>query len=230
METVIKIQGIKKGFKVGDRIIPILHGIDFEIKKGDFTLLIGPSGCGKSTLLHIIYGLEPPTEGKIIVDDFDIWKYSKDWRADFRNKNIGFIPQQPFWIKSLSVLENIVIPAVISGQTFHKSLPKAAELIDLVGMKEWADHRPYELSGGQQQRIALARSLLLNPHIIVADEPTGNLDQKAGEELMKLLLDINKKFTVTVLMVTHNQNQYKYGSRIISMLDGKMISDTVQQN
>jgi putative ABC transport system ATP-binding protein len=230
METIIKIQGVKKGFKVGDRIIPILHGIDFEIKKGDFTLLIGPSGCGKSTLLHIIYGLEPPTEGKVIVDDFDIWAFSKDWRADFRNKNIGFIPQQPFWIKSLSVLENITIPAVISGQTFHEALPKAAELIDLVGMKEWADHRPYDLSGGQQQRIALARSLLLDPHIIVADEPTGNLDQKAGEELMKLVLDINKKFNITILMVTHNQAQYKYGSRIISMLDGKIISDKNQEN
>lgn len=230
METIIKIEGVKKGFQVGERMIPILYGIDFEIKKGDFTLLIGPSGCGKSTLLHIINGLEPPTEGKIIIDDFDIWAYSKDWRADFRNKNIGFIPQQPFWIKSLSVLENIVIPAVISGKTFHESLPKAAEMIALVGMKEWSDHRPYELSGGQQQRIALARALLLDPHIVIADEPTGNLDQKAGEELMDLLSNINKKFAITVLMVTHNQDQYKYGTRIISLLDGKVISDKAQEN
>jgi len=228
MEKIIKIQGIKKGFQVGERIIPILHGIDFEIDKGDFTLLIGPSGCGKSTLLHIINGLEPPTEGKIIIDDFDIWNYSKDWRADFRNKNIGFIPQQPFWIKSLSVLENIVIPAVISGKTFHESLPKAAEMIELVGMKEWSDHRPYDLSGGQQQRIALARALLLDPHIVIADEPTGNLDQKAGGELMDLLSNINKKFAITILMVTHNRDQYKYGSRIISLIDGKVISDKTQ--
>jgi putative ABC transport system ATP-binding protein len=228
--TIIKVEGVKKGFTVGNRILPILHGIDFEIKKGEFTLLIGPSGCGKSTLLHIIYGLEEPTEGKIFMDNYDIWSYTKDWRADFRNKNIGFIPQQPFWIKSLSVLENIVIPAVISGKSFHTSLPKAAELIELVGMKEWADHRPYDLSGGQQQRIALARALLLEPHIIIADEPTGNLDQKAGEELMNLLADINKKFELTILMVTHNHDQYKYGSRIISMLDGKMISNEVQKN
>ena len=207
-----------------------IEEIDFEINKGDFTLLIGPSGCGKSTLLHIVDGLEAPTEGKIIIDDYDIWAYSKDWRADFRNKNIGFIPQQPFWIKSLSVLENIVIPAIISGQSFHESLPKAAELIELVDMKEWADHRPYELSGGQQQRIALARALLLDPYIIIADEPTGNLDQKSGEELMDLLSSINKKTAITILMVTHNQSQYKYGSRIISLLDGKIISDKVQEN
>ncbi|PJA86770.1 MAG: ABC transporter ATP-binding protein [Candidatus Moranbacteria bacterium CG_4_9_14_3_um_filter_42_9] len=228
--TIIKVAGVKKGFTVGSRILPILYGIDFEIQKGEFALLIGPSGCGKSTLLHIIYGLEEPSEGKIIMDNHDIWSYTKDWRADFRNKNIGFIPQQPFWIKSLSVLENIAIPAVISGKSFHSALPKAAELIELVGMKEWADHRPYDLSGGQQQRIALARALLLDPHIIIADEPTGNLDQKAGEELMNLLSDINKKFALTILMVTHNHEQYKYGSRIISMLDGKMISNELQKN
>jgi len=223
------MEGVKKGFAVGKRNIPILHGIEFEIKKGEFALLIGPSGCGKSTLLHIIYGLEGPDEGKIFIDGHNIWSYTKNWRADFRNKNIGFIPQQPFWIKSLSVLENIAIPAVISGKSFHASLPKAAELIELVGMKEWADHRPYDLSGGQQQRIALARALLLDPHIIIADEPTGNLDQKAGTELMDLLSDINKKFKLTILMVTHNRDQYKYGSRIISMLDGKIVSNEFQK-
>lgn len=223
--STIKVEGIKKNFKVGSTNIPILHGIDFEIEKGEFVLLVGPSGCGKSTLLHIIYGLEEPTEGKVTIDGFDIWKYTKDWRANFRNKDIGFIPQQPFWIKSLSVLENIAIPAVISGMNFHEAWPRASELIELVGMKEWAKHRPYDLSGGQQQRIALARSLLLNPHIIIADEPTGNLDQKAGEELMTLLADINKKLDLTILMVTHNPSQYKFGTRIIDMLDGKVISD-----
>jgi len=228
--TIIKVVGVKKGFTVGNRILPILYGIDFEIQKGEFVLLIGPSGCGKSTLLHTIYGLEEPSEGKIFMDNYDIWSYTKDWRADFRNKNIGFIPQQPFWIKSLSVLENIAIPAVIFGKSFHSALPKAAKLIELVGMKEWTDHRPYDLSGGQQQRIALARALLLDPRIIIADEPTGNLDQKAGEELMNLLSDINKKMEMTILMVTHNHDQYKFGSRIVSMLDGKMISNEVQKS
>jgi putative ABC transport system ATP-binding protein len=221
----IQVRGIKKSFMVGGNETPILHGIDFEIKQGEFTLLVGPSGCGKSTLLHVIYGLEEPTEGKIFIDGEDIWSKSKDWRAHFRNKNVGFIPQQPFWIKSLSVIENIAIPGIIAGMSFHESIPKAAQLIELVGMGKWADHRPYDLSGGQQQRIALARSLFLDPSLIIADEPTGNLDQMAGEELMKLLQDINKKFKLTIIMVTHNETQYEFGTQIISMVDGKVVKN-----
>jgi putative ABC transport system ATP-binding protein len=124
------------------------------------------------------------------------------------------------------VIENIAIPAVISGQTFHEATQKAAKLIELVGMGEWANHRPYDLSGGQQQRIALARALLLDPKFIIADEPTGNLDRRAGEKLMELIQDINEQFQITVLMVTHNIEQYKFGSRIIQMVDGKITSDT----
>ncbi|NTV40732.1 MAG: ABC transporter ATP-binding protein [Candidatus Moranbacteria bacterium] len=224
-EIAIKVEGIKKSFKVGEREIPILYGIDFEIKKGEFVLLVGPSGCGKSTLLHIIYGLEAPTEGNISIAGEDEWSHTKNWRANFRNDNIGFIPQQPFWIKSLSVIENIAIPAVIAGKTFHEGIQIAAKLIELVGMSEWSNHRPYDLSGGQQQRIALARSLLLDPKFVIADEPTGNLDQKAGEQLMELLQDISQKFQITILMVTHNTDQYKFGTRIIQMVDGRIISD-----
>jgi putative ABC transport system ATP-binding protein len=227
-EVKIKVENIKKSFQVGENIIPVLFGLDFEIMQGEFCLLIGPSGCGKSTLLHSIYGLEPPTEGRIIIDGKDIWSYSKDWRAHFRNKNVGFIPQQAFWIKSLSVIENITIPAVIAGASFHESIPKAAKLIELVGMSKWANHRPYDLSGGQQQRVALARSLLLDPQMIIADEPTGNLDHKAGEELMVLLEDINKQFNLTVVMVTHNPTQYRFGTRIINMEDGKIVSNKTQ--
>lgn len=224
-EIAIRVQGIKKSFTVGGRDIPILHGIDFEIAKGEFVLLVGPSGCGKSTLLHIIYGLEAPTEGEVFISGEEEWQHTKNWRANFRNDNIGFIPQQPFWIKSLTVIENIAIPAVIGGKTFHEGIQIAAKLIELVGMSEWANHRPYDLSGGQQQRIALARSLLLDPKFIIADEPTGNLDMKAGEKLMELLQDINEQFKITILMVTHNVDQYKFGTRIIQMVDGKVISD-----
>lgn len=225
-EIAIKVAGVKKHFIVGGREIPILHGIDFEITKGEFVLLVGPSGCGKSTLLHIIYGLEAPSEGSIHIGGEEEWQHTKNWRANFRNDNIGFIPQQPFWIKSLTVIENIAIPAVIGGKTFHEGIQIAAKLIELVGMSEWSNHRPYDLSGGQQQRIALARSLLLDPKFIIADEPTGNLDQKAGEKLMELLQDINEQFKITILMVTHNVDQYKFGSRIIQMVDGVVTSDT----
>jgi putative ABC transport system ATP-binding protein len=225
-EIAIKVSGIKKSFNVGGREIPILYGVDFEIKKGEFVLLVGPSGCGKSTLLHIIYGLEAPTEGTVYIGGEDEWAFSKNWRANFRNDNIGFIPQQPFWIKSLTVIENIAIPAVIAGKTFQEGIQIGAKLIELVGMSEWSNHRPYDLSGGQQQRIALARSLLLDPKFLIADEPTGNLDQKAGEQLMELLQNISQKFQITILMVTHNTEQYKFGTRIIQMVDGKIISDT----
>jgi len=225
-EIAIRVKGVKKSFAVGGREIPILHGINFEIKKGEFVLLVGPSGCGKSTLLHIIYGLEAPTEGNVNIGGEEEWEHTKDWRANFRNDNIGFIPQQPFWIRSLTVIENIAIPAVIAGKTFHEGIQIAAKLIELVGMSEWSNHRPYDLSGGQQQRIALARSLLLDPKFVIADEPTGNLDQKAGEQLMELLQDISQKFQITILMVTHNTDQYKFGTRIIRMVDGKIISDT----
>ncbi|MEF3691829.1 MAG: ABC transporter ATP-binding protein [Candidatus Moraniibacteriota bacterium] len=224
-KTAVKIENIKKSFHVGESDIPVLFGIDTEIYEGEFVMLVGPSGCGKSTLLHTIYGLEQPTEGEIYIDGEGIWSHTKNWRAHFRNEKVGFIPQQTFWIKSLSVIENMAIPEVIAGGSFHSGIEKAAKLIELVGMEKFADYRPYDLSGGQQQRIALARSLLLNPRFIIADEPTGNLDQKAGDTLLTLLQEINRKFNITILMVTHDQSQYKFASRIIKMVDGKIISD-----
>ena len=224
-KTAVKIENIKKSFHVGENDIPVLFGIDAEIYEGEFVMLVGPSGCGKSTLLHTIYGLEQPTEGEVFIDGEGIWSHTKNWRAHFRNEKVGFIPQQTFWIKSLTVIENMAIPAVIAGESFHSGIERAAKLIELVGMSKWADYRPYDLSGGQQQRIALARSLLLNPRFIIADEPTGNLDQKAGDTLLTLLQEINRKFNITILMVTHDQDQYKFASRIIKMVDGKIVTD-----
>ncbi len=224
-EVAVIVEGIEKSFRVGENDIQVLFGIDIKINKGDFAMLVGPSGCGKSTLLHTIYGLERPDKGKVIIENEDIWSHTKNWRAHFRNKKVGFIPQQTFWIKSLSVVENIAMPAVIAGETMHTAVEKAAKLIELVGMEKWADYRPYDLSGGQQQRIALARALLLNPEFIIADEPTGNLDSKSGKQLLTLLKDICNRFNITILMVTHDQSQYKFASRIIKMIDGKIISD-----
>ncbi|NTW15730.1 MAG: ABC transporter ATP-binding protein [Candidatus Moranbacteria bacterium] len=229
-DVAIRVENVKKSFTVGENDIPVLTGVSLEIRRGDFALLVGPSGCGKSTLLHIIYGLEQPSEGAVFIDGKDIWSHSKDWRADFRNQSVGFIPQQSFWIKSLSVIENIAIPAVIGGKTFHESIPRAAKLIELVGMGKWADYRPYDLSGGQQQRISVARSLMLDPKFIIADEPTGNLDFKAGQEILRLMNDVCAEFGITVIMVTHNVEQYKYGSRIVRMRDGKIESDEENMN
>lgn len=221
-EGVVVVNNVKKRFLVGENDIAVLNGVGLKIKQGDFAMLVGPSGCGKSTLLHIVYGLEAPTAGEVFIKGTDIWKHTKNWRADFRNRGVGFIPQQAFWLKSLSVLENVAVPSIIGGLKFHEGLEKAAQMLELVGMSEWAKHRPFDLSGGQQQRVALARALLLNPWFIIADEPTGNLDHKSGVELMDLIKQLNDRFDITILMVTHNPEQYHYATKVFKMLDGQI--------
>jgi len=222
-QEVIRVEKVFKDFILGETVVNILKDVSFTVNQGEFVMLVGPSGCGKSTLLHSIYGLEEPTQGKIWVDGLDIWDESKNWRADFRNRNIGFIPQQSFWIKSFSVIENIAIPATINGESFSSALEQAAKLIQLIQMEHRSDNRPYDLSGGEQQRVAMARALLLNPKFIIADEPTGNLDQKSGEELMELFKEFNKRFNITILMVTHNPDQYKYCNKMVEMVDGRIV-------
>jgi ABC-type lipoprotein export system ATPase subunit len=220
---IISVENVIKDFELGDTIVNILKDVSFKVDQGDFVMLVGPSGCGKSTLLHVIYGLEEPSSGKVFIEDKDIWTEGKNWRADFRNRYIGFIPQQSFWVKSFSVIENLAIPATIKGESFSSAMEKAAKLIQLVNMEHRADNRPYDLSGGEQQKIAMARSLLLNPKFIIADEPTGNLDQKSGAEIMELFKEFNERFNITILMVTHNQDQYKYANRLVQMVDGKIV-------
>ncbi len=224
-EIVVSIKNIHKEFVLGTNVVTILKGIDVDIKRGEFVMLMGPSGCGKSTLLHIVYGLEPPSEGSIYVEEESIWDHSKNWRAFFRNQYIGFIPQQAFWIKSLSVIENVAIPGFVAGRGYKESIERASKTLEVVGMKDWAHYRPFDLSGGQQQKVAFARALLLNPKFIIADEPTGNLDQKSGIQLMDLIKEFNESFKITVLMVTHNPEQVGYASRIVKMVDGKVQSD-----
>jgi ABC-type lipoprotein export system ATPase subunit len=220
---VIKVENVFKDFILGETVINILKDVSFSVNQGDFVMLVGPSGCGKSTLLHAIYGLEEPTSGKVFIEDLDIWNENKNWRADFRNRYIGFIPQQAFWIKSFSVIENLAMPATIKGESFGSAMERAAKLIQLVNMEHRADNRPFDLSGGEQQKIAMARSLLLNPKFIIADEPTGNLDRKSGEEIMDLFKEFNEKFNITILMVTHNADQYKYANRLVQMEDGVIV-------
>jgi ABC-type lipoprotein export system ATPase subunit len=223
-EEVIRVESVNKDFVLGETTMNILKDVSFTVNQGEFVMLVGPSGCGKSTLLHSIYGLEDPTSGKIFIDGLDIWGETKNWRADFRNRYIGFIPQQAFWIKSFSVLENIAIPATINGESFSSALERAAKLIQLVQMEHRSDNRPYDLSGGEQQKIAMARALLLNPKFIIADEPTGNLDQKSGDELMDLFKEFNSRFNITILMVTHNPDQYKYCNNMVQMVDGRIVN------
>lgn len=221
-DKVVKVRQLHKEFQLGASKVPVLKGIDLDILRGDFAILMGPSGCGKSTLLHTVYGLEPPTSGEVLVEDESIWKHTKNWRSFYRNQYIGFIPQQAFWIKSLSVIENVALPGFIGGRGYKESISRAFRTLQIVGMEEWAHYRPFDLSGGQQQKVAFARSLLLNPKFIIADEPTGNLDQKSGTQLMDLIKSFNKKYGITVLMVTHNPEQLSYANKVVRMLDGQV--------
>lgn len=222
LSPAIRTEGIIKNFFTGLQEINVLKGIDVEVERGTFCVLFGPSGCGKSTLLHTILGLEPPTKGVVKILDTDLYGLrDEDARSEFRKQHMGMIYQQPNWIKSLSVIENVAFPLKLLGESVDVAMKKASEMLDFMGMLPWADHVPSELSSGQQQRIAAGRAMVVNPEIIVADEPTGNLDYESGETLMKTLSDLSDKGK-TIIMVTHDLDYLKYAKSGIRMFDGKV--------
>jgi putative ABC transport system ATP-binding protein len=220
--TIIKLTDIQKVFKVRSQDVGVLENVNLEIKENDFNIIFGPSGCGKSTMLHIILGLEAPTSGKISFLGRNIYDYSEDDRSEFRKQHIGMIYQQPNWIKSLSVIENVAFAASISGKNKLVARDQAKSMLELVGMAAWADYFPTELSSGQQQKVSLARALITNPQIIIADEPTGNLDYKSGTDLMNLFGDLVKQGK-TVIMVTHDINMIDYSNVVIQIFDGRIV-------
>lgn len=222
-QSVIAIDGISKSFHVGIQDVLVLKNITLEIKKGDFTVIFGPSGCGKSTLLHIILGLEEPTNGQISVLGQNLYKtWNEDDRADFRKQNIGMVYQQARWIGALNVIENTAFPLLLLGNDKIEALSKANDMLELVGMTKWAKYLPSELSSGQQQKVALSRALITNPNILIADEPTGNLDYQSGQELMQLLDSLNKKTNKTFLMVTHDLEYIRFAKTAVEMFDGQL--------
>ncbi len=222
--TIMQLSGIFKSFTVGTQEIEIIRGVDFKINQGDFLIIFGPSGCGKSTILNIILGLEPPTKGMVNFLGRDIYKYNSDERAQIRKKEIGMVYQQANWIKALNVLENVAFPLTLMGIPLFERERKAAEVLKLVGMETKANQLPSELSSGQQQRVSLARALISNPSLIIADEPTGNLDSKAGETIMSLFEEFNQKGK-TVIMVTHDLEYLSFATRAINISDGKVIGE-----
>lgn len=224
MATVIKLENIKKDFILGQQTVNILKGISHEVVDGDFLVIIGPSGCGKSTLLHILLGLEPPTSGKVNILGTDIYENTtEDDRSTFRKNHIGMVYQQPNWIKAINVIENVAFPLLLRGISHSESLKMALETLKILKMESWADNMPTELSGGQQQKIALCRALVVNPELIVADEPTGNLDFNSGQELMELLVEFNRRDKKTIIMVTHDLEYLKFAKSAIRMLDGTIV-------
>jgi len=183
-KTIIQVKSVEKDFLVGEQKIKVLKGVSLSISEGDFVIIFGPSGCGKSTLLHGVLGLEPPTRGSILYKGKDLYSLGEDERVEYRKDNIGMIYQQSIWIKSLNVERNVSFPLDLYGIDALEVAKKASQVLKIVEMEEWKDHWPTELSSGQQQRVSAARALITDPTLIIADEPTGNLDSASGKELM----------------------------------------------
>lgn len=229
-EIILELTDVFKSFTLGSEEVEIIKGVSFQVKKGDFVVLFGPSGCGKSTVLNMSLGLEPPSKGSIKFLGKDFYEnLNDDDRAQIRKKEVGMVYQQSNWVKSLNVIENVYFPLTLRGESIENREKKAWDVLKLVGIEQGAYQVPTELSAGQQQRISLARALISEPSLIVADEPTGNLDSKAGEEIMTLFQEFNKKGR-TVVMVTHDLEYLKYATRSINMSDGKVIGEYKQND
>lgn len=222
---LIQIDHVNKYFAVGTSRIHILKHIHMTLYSGEFVIIYGASGCGKSTLLHTILGLEAPTTGTVHLRGRNMYEMNTTERTHLRREKIGMVFQQSNWIKSLSVQENVAYPLHLSGAPYERAMERALQMIEEFGMKEHAYKKPTELSGGQQQRIALARALITDPWIIVADEPTGNLDTAASAEMIRLLALLNREKRRMIVMVTHEIAFLPIGTRRIGMRDGQIVYD-----
>lgn len=220
---ILEVKYLKKYYGKGDTLVKALDGVSFSVNSGEFIAIVGASGSGKSTLLHLIGGVDKPTSGKIIVDDEDIYKLSENKLAIFRRRKIGLIYQFYNLLPILNVVENITLPVKLDNKKVDEE--HLDEIIKVLGMDNKRKNLPNQLSGGEQQRASIGRALITRPSIILADEPTGNLDSKSGKDVMELLTLSNKKFNQTIIMITHDMEVAKYADRIITIADGKIISD-----
>jgi len=220
----IRVSDLYKSIDTGTHRVDILRGIDFEIPAGQFVAIMGPSGSGKSTLLGLMAGLDTPTSGTIVLDGADITGLSEDDLAGVRGRKVGFVFQAYQLISTLTAEENVMLPAELIGDG-RAARDRALELLGSVGLRDRGDHYPVQLSGGEQQRVALARAFMVKPPILMADEPTGNLDSANGKHVLELLISLNRQERTTLLLVTHDQELASYADRRILLLDGKMVSD-----
>ena len=221
MSNVIELKGIKKVYKTGDEDTVALKGIDLLIEKGEFVAIMGASGSGKSTLMNILGLLDKPSSGSYILNDNDVSRLSTRRQANIRNQQIGFVFQQFNLLARTTVLDNVLLPTIY-GKT-KNNLARATQIIEEVGLSDRIKHKSNQLSGGQIQRVAIARALMMEPAMILADEPTGNLDSKKSHELMELFTKINQKGT-TIIVITHEEEIAKYADRIIRLRDGEIVS------
>lgn len=225
MNGIIHLEAIRKNYYMGRNVIEVLKGISLDIFKNEYVALMGPSGSGKSTLMNILGCLDTPTKGRYILNDNDVSKMDDNSLADIRNKEIGFVFQQFNLLPRLTALENVALPLVYSGMSKKKRNEKAMHVLGLVNLTDRSHHKPNELSGGQSQRVAIARALVNDPSIILADEPTGNLDTKTSYEIMDIFQNIHSQGN-TVVLVTHEEDIAGHAHRIVRLRDGIIESDT----
>ncbi len=223
---IIRISGLKKIYKMGNQQVNALNGADLVIRENEYVAIMGPSGSGKSTMMNILGCLDTPTEGSYILNGTDVSKMEDSQLAEVRNKEIGFVFQSFNLLPRYTALENTALPLIYAGFSKEEREEKARKALETVGLGERTTHRPSELSGGQRQRVAIARALINNPSIILADEPTGNLDTKTSVDIMNLFEQIHNNGN-TVIVVTHEEDIARYAKRIIRLRDGKIESDTI---
>jgi len=233
-DLILKARGITKSFPIGDRTLEVLHGVDIELERGESVALIGTSGAGKSTLLHVLGLLDSPTSGTVELDGVDAWAMSKPRRAAFRNIEVGFVFQFYHLLPELDAVENVLMPSMIRfGRGAYRKRRKelkarARELLVGFGLEQRLDHRPEQLSGGERQRVALARALFHDPPLLIADEPTGNLDETTGEHVLQLLFSEQKRRGLSLLLVTHDDRLADRCDRTLFMRDGQIVDRPLQ--
>lgn len=220
---IVEIKELTKIYGKGNSKVTALDHVSFDVEQGEFVAVVGASGSGKSTLLHLLGGVDRPTSGKVIINEKDVYKLNETDLAIFRRREVGLIYQFYNLIPILNVTENITLPILLDGKKIDENYLK--ELIDILGLEKRINHLPNELSGGEQQRVSIGRALMNRPSVLLADEPTGNLDSKASQDIIELLQLSNKKYNQTIIMITHDLKLAGYANRIITIKDGKIVSD-----
>ncbi len=222
---ILRVEHLKKTYGAGENQVHALDDVSFSVEQGEFIAIIGPSGSGKSTLLHILGGVDRPTEGKVYMDGLDVFEQNEEQLAVFRRRQVGLIYQFYNLLPVLNVEENITLPVLMDGQKVNRK--RLRELIQILGLEGREKHLPNQLSGGQQQRVSIGRALMNAPAVVLADEPTGNLDSKNSQEIVALLKESNRQYHQTLIMITHDENIALQADRIIAIEDGKIVRDEV---
>jgi len=228
-KSLLQIKELTKTYQSGPLSVEVIKGIDLQIEQGEIVIIMGPSGVGKSTLLHLIGGLDKPTSGSIHIDDTNIFDLENSKLAHFRNTSIGFVFQFHHLLPEFTAMENLMIPGMINNGNPEELKSKAIELLEQVDLSDRKDHKPSQLSGGEQQRVAVARALVNQPQLVLADEPTGNLDKRNSESLYNLILELNKSLNQTFVIVTHNEMMTRNANKVVELEDGK-VKNLIQKN